>query len=157
MINNICTHVPARNWRGVAGSYVKRLSKCPYSKKPALPQKLSGCASDTYVYILRACVTSEPSQGSNRRVLSFKTHQRYWTTGRWTSQKRSPSNRQHTACSESRKYISEDNQNAQNDESRAQPLIHVYIFFVILWIFKDSFYIFFETTWNYLNHATQWH
>ena len=87
----------------------------------------------------------------------LRTHQRYWTTGRWTSQKRSPSNRQHTACSESRKYISEDNQNAQNDESRAQPLIHVYIFFVILWIFKDSFYIFFETTWNYLNHATQWH
>ena len=111
-----------------------------------------------YICIYIACVSlANHLRAVTDAFCPFRTHQRYWTTGRWTSQKRSPSNRQHTACSESRKYISEDNQNAQNDESRAQPLIHVYIFFVILSIFKGSFYIFFETTWNYLNHATQWH
>ena len=35
--------------------------------------------------------------------------------------KLSPSNRQDTVCGESGKYISEHNQNAQNDGNRAQP------------------------------------
>ena len=38
----------------------------------------------------------------------LKTHQHYWTTEKWTSPKQSPSNRYHTACGESRKYISEN-------------------------------------------------
>ena len=42
----------------------------------------------------------------------LRTHQRYWTTGRWTPQKWSHSNRWHTDCGESRKYILKHNQNA---------------------------------------------
>ena len=52
LVINIYVHMYRRaTGGGVAGSYMKRLSKCPYSKNPALPQKLPGCASDIYVYI----------------------------------------------------------------------------------------------------------
>ena len=52
LVINIYVHMYRRaTGGGVAGSYIKRLSKCPYSKNPALPQKLPGCASDIYVYI----------------------------------------------------------------------------------------------------------
>ena len=47
--------------------------------------------------------------------LPLKSHQCYWTTEKWTSQKWSPFNRKHIACGESRKYILQHNENAQND------------------------------------------
>ena len=60
-----------------------------------------------YIYIVEHKVCSAPSkptQSSSRRVSL------------------SPSNHQHTACGEDRKYISEHKQNAHNDGNRAQPL-----------------------------------
>ena len=53
----------------------------------------------------------------------LRTHQRYWTSDCWTSQKWSPSNRQHTACGESRKYIQKLKEIAHNDGNRA-PLLN---------------------------------
>ena len=53
---------------------------------------------------------------------SLRIHQHYWLTDRWISPKWSHSNPYHITCGESRKYISERNQNAQSDGNRTQPL-----------------------------------
>ena len=53
-------------------------------------------------------VTSDKTQSSRAVADAFRslrTHQCYWTTQWWTSQKWSPSNPYHTACGEWRVYI----------------------------------------------------
>ena len=70
-------------------------------------------------------VTSKPAQNSSRRISSLKDTSLLLTTEWWTSQKWSPSNRQHTTCGKDWKYISEHKQNAHNDRNRVQPLKRV--------------------------------
>ena len=67
-------------------------------------------------------VTGEPTQSSSRCISTLKDSSVPLTTEQWTSQKWSPSNRQHTACGEDRKYILEHKQNTQNNGNRAKPL-----------------------------------
>ena len=69
----ICTHVPARNWRGGGGFVHETFIKVPLFQE-SCPSSKTSWLRVWYIciYIMRACITSEPSQGSNRRVLSFK-------------------------------------------------------------------------------------